>query len=138
MVLCSSQIPEPVIISSKKLHPAIQEQMWRPPAKHLVDFRESQGRGGGRITGARGLEDTTKTQPIESTNQVHGGSQRLKPQSGSPDGSDPGPLHMCYGYVACCSCRLLKVGAGPVSESFTCFWVAFLSTALPRSVLVCG
>ena len=43
-------------------------------AKLSMKVRESCGRGGERIRGARGVEDTTRTWPTESINQ---GSQGL-------------------------------------------------------------
>ena len=43
--------------------------MMGPIAKHQVKFREPQRRGNGRIVGARGVKDTRRTEPTESTKQ---------------------------------------------------------------------
>lgn len=48
----------------------------------------------GRIVGASRVKYTTRTLPIESTNQAPRDPQRLKCQSGSLHGSDLSPLLM--------------------------------------------
>jgi hypothetical protein len=40
--------------------------MWKLAVKFYVELRESCRRRGGKIVGARGVEETVRTQPTES------------------------------------------------------------------------
>lgn len=54
----------------------------------------------------------SRTQPTESTKQDSEGLTETKAAVREPQGSDLGPLHVCYGYAACCSCGTPKSGTG--------------------------
>jgi len=56
-----------------------------------------------------------------STNLGSWGSQRLNQQPGSLNGTNLGPLCICYSCVARSSCGTPTVGAGAVSDSFAGF-----------------
>ena len=93
------------------------EEMQRPTAKHYVELGDHCKRGRERIMEGRCIKDTRRAKPTELTKQAHRGSQSLKWQSWSLNGSVLDPLYVCHSYWLDVWGKLLVVG---VSDSFDC------------------
>lgn len=69
-----------------------------PIKSPLSELRESYRRTGRKLIRARGLENSRRTRPYESTNQNICDHTESKTASKGLQGSVPGPLHMYYSY----------------------------------------
>jgi hypothetical protein len=66
---------------------------------------------GGKIVGARGVEDATRTQPTEPTKQSPQRFTETVATNTDPDETELGPLHIHYSCVALCSSRRHNSGS---------------------------
>lgn len=100
------------------------------------ELRELSGRGGGRIVRGRGIEDTWRTWPTESTKRTSMALTETEVAIMGPAWVCTKPSANMLLLLAWCFCDTPDSGSEGVSGSFAYLWAPFPPTGLPCLTLI--